>query len=113
MRLLVFQHIDCEHPGSLRRSLAADQVEWQAVNLHSGDAIPALEDYYPLWVMGGPMDVWGTIPAYREALVAAFGPGGLDDMRAAADARMSDFLACAEVLYRNFTTVATGRRGSH
>jgi GMP synthase-like glutamine amidotransferase len=58
MRPLVFQHIDCEHPGSLRQFLAADGIEWTAVNLHSGEAIPTLEDYDALWVMGGPMDVW-------------------------------------------------------
>ena len=58
MRLLVFQHIDCEHPGSLRQLLAADGIEWHAVNLQHGDAIPPLEDYDALWVMGGPMDVW-------------------------------------------------------
>ena len=58
MRLLVFQHIDCEHPGSLRRFLADDGVAWQAVNLFAGDPIPRLEEYDVLWVMGGPMDVW-------------------------------------------------------
>ncbi len=60
MRLLVFQHIDCEHPGSLRTFLTADQIEWQAINLHSGEEIPPLENYDALWVMGGPMDVWDT-----------------------------------------------------
>lgn len=58
MRLLVFQHIDCEHPGSLRALLAADGVRWQAVNLHRGEAIPDLAGFDALWVMGGPMDVW-------------------------------------------------------
>lgn len=58
MRLLVFQHIDCEHPGSLRKLLARDGVEWTAVNLDRGEAIPNLDDYDALWVMGGPMDVW-------------------------------------------------------
>ena len=58
MRLLVFQHIDCEHPGRLRTYLAEDRVAWDAVQLHSGEPIPALEDYDALWVMGGPMDVW-------------------------------------------------------
>ena len=61
MRLLVFQHIDCEHPGSLRRFLAEDQIEWDAVNLHAGEPIPPLEDYDALWVMGGPMDVWDVV----------------------------------------------------
>ena len=36
MRLLVFQHIDCEHPGMLRRFLAEDQVHWDAVELDQG-----------------------------------------------------------------------------
>lgn len=58
MHLLVFQHIECEHPGSLRQFLAADGVPWDAVNLDQGDAIPDLAPYDALWVMGGPMDVW-------------------------------------------------------
>ena len=58
MRLLVFQHIDCEHPGSLRRFLAADGVDWTAVELDAGEPIPELENFDALWVMGGPMDVW-------------------------------------------------------
>ncbi len=58
MRLLVFQHIDCEHPGSLRQFLAEDNIEWEAVNLHRGESIPNLDEYDALWVMGGPMDVW-------------------------------------------------------
>ena len=58
MRLLVFQHIECEHPGSLRRFLKKDCVAWDAVNLDQGEAIPDLNNYDALWVMGGPMDVW-------------------------------------------------------
>jgi GMP synthase-like glutamine amidotransferase len=58
MKLLVFQHIDCEHPGSFRGLLARDGIEWDAVNLDQGDPIPNLEGYDVLWVMGGPMDVW-------------------------------------------------------
>ncbi len=58
MKLLVFQHIDCEHPGSLRTFLAEGGVEWDAINLHQGETIPELEPYDALWVMGGPMDVW-------------------------------------------------------
>lgn len=58
MRLLVFQHIACEHPGMLRKFLAEDDVSWDAVELDAGEPIPALEDYDALWVMGGPMDVW-------------------------------------------------------
>jgi len=58
MRILVFQHIDCEHPGSLRQFLADDGVQWDAIYLHRGDKIPSFDNYDALWVMGGPMDVW-------------------------------------------------------
>jgi GMP synthase-like glutamine amidotransferase len=57
-RLLVFQHIDCEHPGIFREFLGADGIPWDVVELDTGDSIPALENYAALWVMGGPMDVW-------------------------------------------------------
>jgi GMP synthase-like glutamine amidotransferase len=58
MRLLVFQHIDCEHPGVLRHFLAEDGIEWETVELDAEEQIPDLEPYDALWVMGGPMDVW-------------------------------------------------------
>lgn len=58
MRLLVFQHIGCEHPGQLRHFLAADSVEVTTVELDAGDTIPNLDPFDALWVMGGPMDVW-------------------------------------------------------
>ena len=57
-RLLVFQHIDLEHPGIFRDFLAEDGIAWDAVELDAGEAIPDLGDYDGLWVMGGPMDVW-------------------------------------------------------
>jgi GMP synthase-like glutamine amidotransferase len=57
-RLLVFQHIDVEHPGIFREFLAADRIAWDMVELDRGEPIPDLEAYNGLWVMGGPMDVW-------------------------------------------------------
>ena len=50
MRVLLFQHIDCEHPGSLRQFLAADEIEWDAVELDQGEPIPSFENYDALWV---------------------------------------------------------------
>ncbi|CAN5443329.1 hypothetical protein BH10PSE7_BH10PSE7_07290 [soil metagenome] len=58
MRLLVFQHLDCEHPGIFRQFLKEDGIDWTAVELDQSEPIPRLEDYDMLWVMGGPMDVW-------------------------------------------------------
>lgn len=58
MKLLVFQHIACEHPGIFRKFLAEDGIAWDAVELDAGETIPPLDGYDMLWVMGGPMDVW-------------------------------------------------------
>ena len=58
MKLLVFQHIACEHPGSLRQFLKRDGITWDAVELDANETIPDLAGYDALWVMGGPMDVW-------------------------------------------------------
>jgi GMP synthase-like glutamine amidotransferase len=58
MRLLVFQHLACEHPGIFRRFMAEDGVAWDAIELDEGQSIPAFDPYDALIVMGGPMDVW-------------------------------------------------------
>jgi GMP synthase-like glutamine amidotransferase len=58
MRLLVFQHLACEHPGVFRKFLSDDRYRWHTVKLDEGDRIPDLEHFDALWVMGGPMDVW-------------------------------------------------------
>jgi GMP synthase-like glutamine amidotransferase len=58
MRVLVFQHINVEHPGIFRDFLAADGGSFDAVELDAGEPIPSFDGYDALWVMGGPMDVW-------------------------------------------------------
>ena len=58
MRFLVFQHIAVEHPGNFRDFMRADGIEWDTVELDTGEAIPSLSGYDALLVMGGPMDVW-------------------------------------------------------
>jgi GMP synthase-like glutamine amidotransferase len=57
-RVLVFQHVDVEHPGIFRQFLAADGHTYHTVELDAGEAIPSLAGFDALWVMGGPMDVW-------------------------------------------------------
>jgi GMP synthase-like glutamine amidotransferase len=57
-RVLVFQHMELAHPGIFRDCLRADGIAWDVVALDAGDAIPALEGYDGLLVMGGPQDIW-------------------------------------------------------
>lgn len=58
MHILVLQHARVEHPGIFRRFLEEDGHTWDAVELDEGEALPALDGYDALWVLGGPMDVW-------------------------------------------------------
>lgn len=58
MKILVLQHERIEHPGSFRRFLEEDGHQWVPVHLNEGEALPSIEGYDALWVMGGPMDVW-------------------------------------------------------
>ena len=60
MKVLVFQHHDEEHPGIFRMFMDEAKIVWTPVNLHNGEAIPDLDDFDILMVMGGPMDVWDT-----------------------------------------------------
>jgi GMP synthase-like glutamine amidotransferase len=58
MRILVFQHVAIEHPGIFRTFWANAGHDWRVVELDAREAIPGLESYDLLVVMGGPMDVW-------------------------------------------------------
>lgn len=58
MRVLVFQHLDVEHPGVFRELWAAKGHQLFTVELDAGDGIPDFDGFDLLAVMGGPMDVW-------------------------------------------------------
>lgn len=58
MRILIFQHIACEHPGTFRDFMGEDGAVTRTVELDEGEPIPCLDDFDALMVMGGPMDVW-------------------------------------------------------
>jgi len=60
MKILVFQHVASEHPGSFRPVIAARGHEMVAVELDEGAPIPPLDGFDALLVMGGPQDVWET-----------------------------------------------------
>jgi GMP synthase-like glutamine amidotransferase len=57
-RILVFQHMELAHPGIFRDCLRGEGIEWDVVALEKGEAIPALENFDALLVMGGAQDVW-------------------------------------------------------
>ena len=58
MHILVLQHAMVEDPGIFRSFVARDNHTYDTVELDQGAALPALDGYDALWVMGGPMDVW-------------------------------------------------------
>ena len=58
MKILVFQHVATEHPGSFRDIMAARGCSMHQVELDEGEAIPPLDGFDIMLVMGGPMDVW-------------------------------------------------------
>ncbi len=58
MHILVLQHAKVEHPGIFRDFLKEDGHTWEAVELDEDEALPDIDQYDALWVMGGPMDVW-------------------------------------------------------
>jgi GMP synthase-like glutamine amidotransferase len=73
LRGLVLQHLPIEHPGSVGRRLADAGVELVTVELDHGEAIPQLDPFDLMVVMGGPMDVWDEhrhpwLAAERQAI---------------------------------------------
>jgi GMP synthase-like glutamine amidotransferase len=58
MKILVLQHIISEHPGVFRDFLVEDGLSWHTIELDEGQAIPDLEPYDLMIVMGNPQDVW-------------------------------------------------------
>jgi GMP synthase-like glutamine amidotransferase len=58
MRILVLQHLNCEHPGVFRDFWDEKRHERVTIELDEGDQIPSFDGFDLLAVMGGPMDVW-------------------------------------------------------
>jgi len=57
MRVVVFQHLPCEHPGIFRDFLRRDGAETVTVQLDVGHRIPSLDGADALLIFGGPMNV--------------------------------------------------------
>ena len=58
MHILILQHAAVEGPGIFHDLLLEDGHSFDVAHLYAGDAIPDLDGYDALWVLGGPMDVW-------------------------------------------------------
>jgi GMP synthase-like glutamine amidotransferase len=74
VRLLVLQHIACEHPGAFSDVMAQAGVQPLTVELDAGEPLPAPAAFDAVLAMGGPMSVNddGEHPwlAAEKALVA-------------------------------------------
>jgi GMP synthase (glutamine-hydrolysing) len=55
MRLLVLQHIACEHPGVFTQVIAERGVEAVAVEVDEGEPLPDWREFDAVLAMGGPM----------------------------------------------------------
>jgi GMP synthase-like glutamine amidotransferase len=58
MKILVFQHLGVEHSGIFADFWRETGHSEHIVELNEGEAIPDLDSFDMLAVMGGPMDVW-------------------------------------------------------
>jgi GMP synthase-like glutamine amidotransferase len=70
----------------------------------------ALSMQFHLEIEADTVRNWTAIPVYRDALEAAFGPGGADRLAADCAARMAEFNTVAERVYINWLQ-ATARVG--
>jgi len=58
MKILILQHEGIEHAGSFRTLFDEDGHQTHTVHMNQNEALPSIENYDGLWVLGGPMDVW-------------------------------------------------------
>ncbi len=58
MNILILQHIAVETPGVFLDFFREDGFRWTTIELDEGEAIPDLEPFDLMVVMGGPQDVW-------------------------------------------------------
>lgn len=69
-RLLVFQHIEREHPSNIAEYAKEKGMTLDIARLWEGSAIPRLSEYDALIVLGGPMGVYDDF-AWKDAELAA------------------------------------------
>jgi GMP synthase-like glutamine amidotransferase len=71
-RVLILQHADDCHPGTLSGHMRADGIASAIVHLDQGQPLPELDSFDIMMVMGGPMNVWDVdkYPWLREEKAA-------------------------------------------
>jgi GMP synthase-like glutamine amidotransferase len=72
MNILILQHVASEHPGVFLDFFREDGFRWTTIELDEGEAIPALDPFDLMVVMGGPQDVCqeDQYPWFREEKAA-------------------------------------------
>jgi GMP synthase-like glutamine amidotransferase len=58
MRVLVLQHLACEHPGSFSQVIDERGVEAVPVEIDEGEALPDWREFDSVLAMGGPMGAY-------------------------------------------------------
>jgi GMP synthase-like glutamine amidotransferase len=72
MNIVILQHVPVETPGVFLDFFREDGFRWTTVELDEGDAIPELDPFDLMVVMGGPQDVWqeDQYPWFRDEKAA-------------------------------------------
>ena len=60
-RILVLKHMSSQNPGIFREHAVSRNIRFIEIDLHAGDAIPKLERFDGLWIMGGSMNAWEEV----------------------------------------------------
>src|SRR5262245_11374620 len=80
MRVLILQHIACEHPGVFSEVMRERGVEPVPVELDRGEPLPDRREFDAVLAMGGPMGAGDDadhpwLAAERELIADAAGAG--------------------------------------
>lgn len=58
MNVLIIKNIAAEGPGTIEDYLRSERLSYSIIDLHKGEAVPELDSFTHLVIMGGPMAVY-------------------------------------------------------